>query len=58
MRIETIRDVRALIMSERATYKGNELGRVFEILVELNQLEAEANAAARVRPLEPTKEDK
>lgn len=49
LRIETIRQIRGLLLSERITYKGNEFLSLGQIMGELNAEEAEAIRATRVK---------
>lgn len=51
MRLETINEIRNLLLSERITYKGNELPLLSKIIADLDAEAAEQVRAARVRPV-------
>lgn len=48
--LTTLRDIEALLTSERISYKGIEIQRVSQILLEISREQAEATKTLRVVP--------
>lgn len=49
MKLETVREIRNILLNERITYRGNEVPRLTQILAELNAEEAALTVQARVQ---------